>query len=102
MEVADDDDRDDDDDDIYDSVTIITDIINRVNNNRTIHKLESVDDGVDGCAGAFDGVGVGDCGGGDKNDVYDVDVGWYIFSGFEMEFDIDVVYAVGVYEYMDV
>ena len=98
MEVADDDDRDDDDDDIYDSIIIITDIINRVNNNRTIHKLESVDD--DGCACAFDGVGA--CGGGDKNDVYDVDVGWCIFSGFEIDFDIDVVCADGVYEYMDV
>lgn len=92
---------DDRDDDIYDNVTIITDNINSVSTNRTIHKLEAVNDdvfGVDGCAGAFDGT----CGRGDKNDVYDVDVGWYIFSGFEMVFDIDVVYAVGVYEYMDV
>ena len=39
MEDADDDDRDDRDDDIYDNVTIITDNINSVSTNRTIHKF---------------------------------------------------------------
>ena len=86
------------DDDICESVITITNNINTININRTIHTFVSDDDEDDeDDDDVFFSTG-GVVGGIYSNFEYVLEGCWYIIlSGFEICFDIDVEYDDGVY-----